>query len=528
VAINSSMNTKQAIAKKFANRSYDELLDLVTELTIKNNRLNLYFFGARKERFYADPEGLKLLFNEAEEVVDTATSEQEERQVEEPSEKKDTDKKKPRGKRKPLPDHLPREESIVDLPSEEKFCKQHGVALVKIGEERIEKLDIVPSKAFVAAQIFPRYKCPCCDELKVFKASAPPSPIPKGFASPGLLAYVATQKYVDGLPLARQEKIFQRASIDLDRTTLARWMIKASDLASPLVNLIHDDLKFSGVVNADETRLQVLSEPNKPAESTSYMWCLARSGPDPLVLFRYYDNRSKRAGADLLGDFKGTLVADAYKVYASLQDSLEFTLAGCMAHARRHFWDAEKAAARANSCSEKSLAAKALMYIKALYAIEAKIKGSIPKLVLDERAKQSEPILLKFHEWLVFQRDQTPPRSPIGKAINYALLNWKQLTEFSRDGRVPIDNNFMEGHIRPFAIGRKAWLFAATPAGAHASANLYSLVESAKANGIEPFDYLQLIFKELPTANTQNALERLLPHNARKFFELRPYSSSQG
>lgn len=517
------MNVAELIKKKYSGRSEQELLEVIEKLSAQIMRQNIYLFGSRKERYEADPEGMNLLFNEAEEILETAAPEGDEAHTENP----DSDgKKKARGKRKPLPDHLPRVQKIFDLPETEKSCPIHQVGLVKIGEESTEKLEIEPAKVYVVENITLRYKCPCCEDLKVVSAERPADPIPKSFATSGLLAYVATQKYVDGIPLSRLERIFERAGIELDRTTLARWMIRVANLALPLVSLMHDDIIASPVVNADETHTQVLNEPNKTPESRSYMWCLARAGLEPIILYRYYDNRSKSAAADLLGDFSGTLVVDAYKVYDSLQSILNYTISGCFAHARRRFWEAEKFANKA-SPNAKPLASEALAFIKKLYAIEKRIKGWSPEDILKERQSESIPILEKFLCWLEKQRDQLPPKSPTGKAISYALSNWEKLTQFSRDGRLPIDNNYMELHIRPFAVGRKAWLFSATQAGAHASATLYSLVESAKANGIEPFDYLNLIFKELPSAKELHQLEKLLPYKAAQHYQLKSYSPSK-
>lgn len=326
--------------------------------------------------------------------------------------------------------------------------------------------------------------------------------------------------------MARQEAIFNRYGIELNRTTLARWIIKLGDLVSPLISLLHEDLLASEVVHADETYVQVLKVPNKRPESQSYMWCLARSGDSPIVLFRYYDNRSKRAAADLLSGFKGVLVADAYKVYDSLQGVSDFTLSGCFAHARRRFVEAEKFGKNL-SLSERALAPQALVLIKKLYALERKFKNLDPLQKLERRKALSIPILQRLHEWLLAKKDDVLPRSLVGKAIHYSLSQWDKLTVFSRDGRVPIDNNFLEAHIKPFAIGRNAWMFSAVQAGANASANLYTLVESAKANGIEPFGYLELIIKELSSSTTLEQLEKLLPHVAAKHYSLRSHLPSK-
>ncbi len=518
------MKKTSSIHSKYSGLSERELLEIIETLTIRNNRLTTMLFGSRSERFASDPEGQRLLFNEVEELIEI---EEEEKVAAEEVEKSDSDKtKKRRGKRVPLPEYLPRTEKITDLPEEEKKCSLHNVELVKIGEERVEKLEIEPAKASVTVYVTLKYKCPCGD-CGICEAARPADPIPKSFASPGLLAYIATQKYVDGLPLSRQERIFERADISLSRTTMARWIIKASELSLPLISLMHTDLLDSPVVHADETTVQVLNEPNKTAESTSYMWCLARSGPKPIIYYSYHDNRSRKAAADLLVDFKGTVIADAYKVYDSIQNVLGFKLAGCWAHARRRFWEAEKFGKKASAKTDLLLASKALSFIRKLYAVEDDVRGQDAAVVLEARQRRSTLILEEFRAWLLDKELIVLPKSPTGKAISYALSQWDKLTVFSQDGLVAMDNNYLEAHIKPFAVGRKNWLFASVQAGAHASANLYSLVESAKVNGVEPFDYLNLIFKELPSAKDLDSLDKLLPYNAAQHYQLRHYSSSK-
>jgi transposase len=268
----------------------------------------------------------------------------------------------------------------------------------------------------------------------------------------------------------------------------------------------------------------VLNEPNKIAESKSYMWCLARSGKQPIVFYRYYDNRSRNAARDILVDYGGIVIADAYKVYESLSSELGFTLAGCWAHARRRFWEAEKFGKKPGEKVGSNSASVALSFIRKLYEVETEVRGKEASLILEARQGRSTLILEEFHAWLKEKEAHILPKSPTGKAIQYTLREWEKLTQFLKDGRVAIDNNYIESHIKSFAVGRKNFLFAVVQAGAHASAGLYTLVESAKANGIEPFDYLNLIFKELPAAKTQEQLESLLPYNALQTYQLRPYS----
>jgi transposase len=274
--------------------------------------------------------------------------------------------------------------------------------------------------------------------------------------------------------------------------------------------------------------MQVLNEPNRRAEQVSYIWCMARSGSTPIVLYKYYDNRGKKAASDFLQGCHGTVVADAYKVYSVLEHVIKFVLAGCMAHCRRKFFDAYKILKKETQPNDhrKSLAETALSFIKKLYEIERKIKDESPEVILKDRQEKSVPILEEFHNWLLATAPIVLPKSHIGKAISYTLNQWDKLTVFSKNGKVPIDNNFMENKIRPFVIGRNNWMFATSPEGAHASATLYSLVESAKANGVDPYEYLRLIFKELPKAKGIEDYEKLLPYKVREHFNLKAYTVS--
>jgi transposase len=518
------METIEAIKSKYGKLSEGELLAVIARLLSENGYLKSLLYTGRSERRREEPTGIKPLFDEVEDEAGAPGSEPSEDDdalpVEESSE---GDKpRKRRGKRKPLPDHLPRIRKMIDLSDEEKVCQQHKVELEMIGEEIVEKLVVEPARAYVTQIVSVKYKCPCCD-AGIFEAAREPDPIPKSFASAGLLALIATQKYSDALPLFRQEHIFARAGIDLNRTTMARWMLKMGELAKPLLNLMHEDLLASPVLHMDETTVQVLGEPERPAETQSYMWCMARQGPEPIIYFQYYPTRSTAAALDLLQDYKGTLVCDGYKVYDSAGRKLQFTVAACMAHIRRKFWQAEKTAKKEAKKGTRIMASEALAYIKRLYAIEEKFKDQPPDIILSSRKEYSIPILDEFYNWLKRMETSMLPSSPTGKAVRYALEQWPKALVFASDGKVPMDNNYLESHIRPFVIGRNNWIFSQSTAGAHASAALYSLVETTKANGTDPFDYLSLIFKELPRSLTMEKLETLLPHKARHHHLLRPW-----
>ena len=345
-------------------------------------------------------------------------------------------------------------------------------------------------------------------------------------ATPTLLAYLATAKYQDGLPLYRQEKIFARYGVDLGRTTMARWMVKAGTLVQPLINMMYEDLLDRKVIGCDETPLQVLDEPNRTPQQTSYMWVTCSKESAPIIAFHYYEGRGAKVAAELLSGYSGTVVCDGLKTYDSFASQSGAKLAGCMAHIRRKFYLAEKATKKADPKAIPK-AKFPLDLIKKIYQIEKEINGEPPDKKLAMRQKHSKPLMERFKAFLDEQKPKILPKSLIGKAVNYALDQWEKMQVFLEEPLVPIDHNATERCIRPYVIGRNNWTFSQTPAGAHASANLYSLIESAKANGIEPFSYLSLIFKELPKITETNDYLKLLPHNTVQHFDLKTYQVPQ-
>jgi transposase len=322
-------------------------------------------------------------------------------------------------------------------------------------------------------------------------------------ASPRLLATIATQKYVDGMPLYRQDQAFARIGIELDRTTQANWMMKFGSLIQPLINLIHEQMLEQRVLHMDETRVQVLDEPGRSPQSQSYMWVL-RSVTQPAVLFHYAPTRSSEIPKQLLNDYGGALMVDGYEGYSAVCVSESITRLGCWAHARRGFVDAKKA----YGTNRTGKADEALAYIQSLYRIEQNAKDKPPEDRMALRQEQATVIIGKLKQWLEKNTNRIPPKSLLGKAIYYLNHQWPHLIRYLENGHYPIDNNPAENAIRPFVIGRKNWLFSATQRGAEASANLYSLIETAKANGLEPHAYLTHVFTELPKACTLHDIER--------------------
>ena len=408
-----------------------------------------------------------------------------------------------------IPADIPRVDIIHDLPDDQKICPHDGTALKRIGSEIHDQLDIIPAKVQALHHIRYKYACPCCEKYLI-TAIKPAQPIEKSIASPGLLAYIATQKYVDALPLYRQVEIFKRIGIEMDRGTLANWMVKCGQLVQPLINIIHEKILEQDFLHMDETVVQVLGEPSKTAQSNSYMWVLRSTLPmASAVLFRYEPTRSGDVAKELLHDFSGALMVDGYEGYNAACVKNGITRLGCFAHARRKFIEAQQAQAKGKT----GKADQALAYIQQLYRIEQSIKDKTANEKYQARQQQSQATLDKLKHWLDKSLPQVPPKTSLGKALYYLDSQWLRLINYVQCGDYPIDNNAAENAIRPFVIGRKNWLFSASQQGATSSANLYSLIETAKANGLEPYAYLKRVFTALPNATTLEQIENLLPWN---------------
>lgn len=425
--------------------------------------------------------------------------------------------------RKPLSAELPRIEVIHDLPDAEKVCAIDGTALERIGEESAEQLDFQPARVRVIRNIRPKYACPCCRQ-GVQIAPVPPALFPKSLATPALLAHITTAKFVDGLPLYRQEAQFARLGVGLGRATMAGWMIRlGATHVVPLINLLKERMFEHPLIHCDETRLQVLKSDKAPT-ADHWMWVRASGPPgERIVLFDYDASRGGAVPRRLLDGYRGRLLTDGYEPYAGVAQALGLLHAGCWAHARRRFDEARKA-----QPDTATHAKTALDFIRKLYLIERALWDRDRPLTAAARVavrqQHSAPIIGHFHAWLEALAPSVLPESRLGKAVHYALGQWPKLNVFLRDGEVPLDNNRCENAIRPFVIGRKGWLFSDTVAGATASANLYSLVETATANQLEPHAYLSLIFTRLPTSTTVEDYEALLPWNVKT--ELASFAAS--
>lgn len=413
-----------------------------------------------------------------------------------------------RGKRTVLPPELPRLEIVHDVPEAERRCPC-GTPMVQIGEEVSEQLDIVPMRIQVLRHIRKRYGCPGGESAPV-TAALPAQPLPKSNASPDLLAMLLTVKYVDGLPLARFEHVLARAGATVPRQTLARWVIAAAGVLQPVHNLLRDALLDAAVVHMDETVVQVLKEPGKAASANSYMWVQAGGPPGrPVVIYDYDPSRSGEVPRRLLAGYRGYLMTDGYDGYNEAVRTENIEHLACMAHARRGFVDA----ARVQPKGKRGRADEAIKLIGTLYRIERECAQASDEERLVHRRERSLPALDALRHWLDKTRPVVAPQTALGKALAYLDKYWPRLVRYTERGDLPMDNNRAENAIRPFVVGRKAWLFSDTPAGANASALIYSLVQSAKANRLDPYAWLRCLMHELPAAQSVEAIEALLPWN---------------
>lgn len=462
-------------------------------------------FGASSEKAPGQAE----LFDEAELLGEQDEIATEVESAEQPT--APPSNKKPRG-RKPLPAHLPRIRIEHDLSDAQKACAC-GCQRTLIGEQTSEQLDIIPATVRVLVHVRKKYACKACQD-GVQLAPLPPQPIPKSNASAGLLAHVAIAKYQDALPLYRQEQVLARAGVELGRNTLAGWMLKCGDLIQPLLDRLDEHLLCGPIIHCDETTVQVLKEQGKSPQSKSYMWVRVSGLPSKkIILYDYASSRSGKVAEDLLSDYRGYLQTDDYAGYHALGKSPDITHFGCWAHARRKFVEAQKAALPKGKSAKAGKADIALSHIGKLYGIERQLKDASPDTRLQVRQQDSRLILDQLRTWLDKTLHRALPKGALGKALGYLDRNWDKLTVYIEDGRLSIDNNTAENAIRPFVIGRKNWLFSDTERGARASAALYGLIETAKANGREPYDYLQHVFTRLPAAQTVEEVEALLPWN---------------
>jgi len=406
--------------------------------------------------------------------------------------------------RRPLPADLPREQ-IVHRP--ECTCPDCGGALQPAGEDVAEMLEWVPGRYKVIRHVRPKFACPACDKL--IQAPAPSRPIARGMAGAALLAHVLVSKYQDHLPLYRQSQIFERDGIDLDRSTLADWVGVASELLTPLVEALGRYVMAGTKVHADDTPVPVLS-PGRGKTKQGRLWTYVRddrpagSTDPPAVLFRYSPDRKGEHPKAHLAHMRGVLQADGYAGFDRLYGE-HIQEAACWAHARRYFYEVHVAL-------KSPIAEQALQRIAALYAIEEQVRGRSPDERRTVRQAHAGALLAQLHTWLQQQLSQIPKKGKLAEAIRYALARWEALVRYCNDGHLEIDNNAAERALRIVALGRKNWLFAGSDDGGERAAVIYSLLGSAKLNGINVEAYLRHILERLPE-HPINRIEELLPWN---------------
>ena len=497
-----------ALIEDIQKQGRDFVARLLEQIALARRRM----FGASSEQMSAQ----SRLFDEAEALVQTSTSEQDVAPIApevQPEVTPEIDTHKPttkaaRGKRVALAGGLNRVDVLHDVPECERICPC-GTPMVEIGRDVSEQLDIVPMQVRVLRHIRVRYGCETGEHAPV-TAALPPQPLPKSNASADFLAMLLAVKFVDGLPLARFEHVLDRHQALVPRQTLARWVIGCAGVLQPLHNLMRDELLDASLIHMDETVVQVLKEKDKAPTSNSYMWVQTGGPPDkPVVLFDYDVSRSGSVPAALLEGYQGYLMTDGYAGYNQVALIKGIERLACWAHVRRRFVEAVHAQPK----GVRSHGDEAVGLIGKLYRLEREFKDASPEVRYQARQSRSLPVLAQLEAWMLKYEPLVTPKSALGTAILYMRNLWPQLIRYTERGDLPIDNNRCENAIRPFVMGRKAWLFSDTPAGAHASAVIYSVVETAKANGLEPYAWLRHVLRELPRAQTVDAVAALLPWN---------------
>ena len=419
--------------------------------------------------------------------------------------------------RKPLSVNLERRPRTIDIPESEKTCAC-GAELTKIGEEISEKLVIIPMQIYVDQQIRPKYACRRCegteDEGRPTVRIAPveKAMIPKGIASDSVLVTIFIQKFEMHLPYYRQEKQFEQIGVVISRQDMANWQQQAYRKLEPLFALLKETVKSGPVLQMDETTVQVIGEEGRSDTQKSYMW-LARGGPPDkkVIWYEYHPTRGAYHAKTFLEGYSGYLQTDGYEGYDCAVKGMGGIIhVGCFAHARRKFYEAAKTNKESRSAQE------GIKHIRNLYDIEDELREKIKDnngLFLSERKARAGPVLEKFKAWLEKRKGEVPPSLLLGKAIHYSIDQWDKMTAYLESPFLTPDNNACENAIRPFVIGRKNWLFCQSPGGAESSCGIYSLIETAKQNGLKPFEYLTALFEKAPIASSPQDWENLLPWN---------------
>ena len=493
----------QSLFKTLASKT-DELRfkqATIDKLTHENAYLKRLKFAAQSERFSAEQ---RSLLDETLDADLQAVNDEIEQltQLTQLTLAPKTPNVKQQPKRQALPVNLPR----VDIHHEPQATTcQCGCQMKRIGEDVAEKLDYVPGVFSVERHIRGKWACAQCETL--IQAPLEAHIIDKGIPSAGLLAQVLVAKFADHLPLYRQEAIFGRAGLAIPRSTLGAWVGSCGVQLQPLVDALKADILSHSVVHADETPVQML-KPGNGKTHRAYLWAYAAGAFEETqaVVYDFCESRAGQNAKVFLGDWRGSLVCDDFSGYKQLM-SQGVTEVGCLAHARRKFFDL-------HASGKSQIAQSALAQIAAIYDVERDIK----ELPADERCRirqeRSKPLLDAWRQWMILNRQKITDGSGTAKALDYSLRRWEALTRFLSDGQLPVDNNHIENQIRPIAIGRNNWLFAGSLRAGKRGAAVMSLIQSAKLNGHDPFAYLKDVLTRLPTQRASRIVE-LLPHRWR-------------
>ena len=474
----------------------------IESITFQLARLKAWKFGAKTEAMNAEQ---RALFEETC-AADQASLEAQLAALQQTATVGSTaPDKQPRRqpKREPLPAHLPRVDQRVEPEDTNCPTPECGKPMVRVGEDVSERLDIIPTQFFVQRQIRGKWACRCCQVL--MQEPAAPQVFDNALPTPGLQAHTVISRFVDHIPYYRQEQINARAGVHTPRSTLAAWSGRTGAQLMPLYEAHRAFVLGSKVVHADETPIGLL-DPGGGKTKKAYMWAYARGAfeAEPGVAYDFCAGRGGKYPHAFLKDWLGTLVVDAYSGYDATLSIEGRSTAHCLAHARRKFDELVKANA-------SEVAKQAIQRIAGLYRVEAAVRDQTNEQRLQMRLERSKPLWQELHVWLQLERGRVPDGSAIAKAIDYSLNHWQGLSRFLLDGAVPVDNNHIERLIRPWALGRRNWLFIGSQLAGERAAVVMSLLQSAKLNGHDPWAYLKDVLTRLPT-QLNSRIEELLPH----------------
>jgi transposase len=467
--------------------------------------LQRMLFGPKREKVNKEDEEQLTLFNEAEALAETKP----EKTIEVRSHRRK------KGGKKRLPVDLPTEVIEYDVSEEEKECPCCGRKRPQIGQEQTEEIDVIPPK--VQKRVYIRKKYGPCDceaffeegHTEVITAQGAKRLLPGSQVSERTMAMVIASKYVDGIPLTRQVAMLQRYGIDVSKQTMSHWVLQVANKCQKLYELLWDEALTGPVVQMDETTVQVLHEEGRSPTSTSYMWVMIGYPQKdvPIIVYHYDQRRSSEVPLQLLKGYKGYVQTDGYAAYTKAIEETKCTAVGCFAHVRRKFYECDKLA-------PTQFSKEAIEHIDKLFAIDRRLRETVPEedQFVTKRKEEALPVLERLYSLCIAHKNSVLPKSLAGEALEYCLGQWDKLIRYVDHAWLRPDNNAVERAIRPFVVGRKNWLFANTKRGAQASAVLYSLIQTAKANNKEPYHYLCTVFKRLPYAETKDDYIKLLPH----------------